>query len=760
MRSFITVISRVAALFTAVAATSTEITANALAEIDGTVLPIPAAQVADEFIAKSRPRVGLVLGGGGARGAAHVGVLKVLEELRIPVDYIAGTSMGSIVAGMSASGMSAEEIRQVLITMDWEGVFDDEPTREDRSFHRKRDDDTYTFDIGLGVRDGKIKAPLAVIRGQKFDLVLNKILLSVSTVSDFDQLTIPFRAVATDLETGQPVVLKSGNLVKSIRASMAVPAAFDPLDINGRLLVDGGMANNVQVSVVRSMGADVLIVVDVSSPLSARDEIDTALDVSGQLTGFLTLNVQQQVAALDKRDVYLAPQLGDITSASFDRVADAISIGESTARGVTESLRQYSLTPEQYAAHLQRRPHYSSNAQVIDYIRINNQSDIGDDVIADRITAEPGQPLDVAQLETDIGRVYGLQIFESVNYNLVQEEESTGLVITAKEKGWGPGYLQFGLSTSNNLQGDSSYRLGVQYTQTAINDLNGEWIVAGQFGDEPGISTEFYQPLDSLSRYFVSGKLLYGTQNINEFDQDGNNIAANRLKAGGLELGFGREFGTWGEGRLGYRRAEGTVEVSTGIPTPDYGFDVGELFVRLFADKFDNLYFPSDGYFGKLEYQTSSEQYGASSDYDQWLFGYAQAFSWNNNTLIGSIIGATTVDDNAPLEGLFELGGFLRLSGFQEDQLSGQHVGLVQVIYMHNLNHAKFLSLFKSYAGVSLEVGNVWQTSEAVSFDNTIMAGSLFLGIDTPIAPLYLGYGITDTDERSAFIYLGPRFTF
>jgi len=724
------------------------------------VQPLAAADKNDTTSDGERPKIGVVLGGGGARGAAHVGVLKILEDLRIPVDYVVGTSMGAIVAGLAAAGMSSEEIRQAMITMDWNDVFDDNPPRADRSFRRKRDDDLYTMDATLGVREGEFEVPLAVIRGQKFNLALNRLLLPVATVNDFDELTIPFRAVATDLETGGEVVLDSGNLARSVRASMGVPAAFDPVEIDGRMLADGGIANNVPVSVARAMGADIFIVVNVSSPLLTRDNIKNAFDVSGQLGGFLTLNVQQQLDTLDDSDVLITPQLGDISSGSFDRVADAITAGETAAQGLRESLARYSLSPAQYAAHLEQRPQFRKQAPMIDFIRINNYSAIGDDIIVDRISAQPGQPLDVKQLEADIGRVYGLEIFESVNYKIIEEDGKTGLVITATEKSWGPGYIQGGISAFNNLQGESTFRLGIVYTQTQINELNGEWRTGLQLGDEPGIFTELYQPLDSLSRYFVSGKVIVASDNINEFDNDGNNISTNRLKVGGIDLSVGREFGTWGEGRFGYRRATGEVEVKTGPPQPDYDVDLGQVYLRLFADKYDNLHFPRKGYLGKIEYRTSREGYGASDDYDQWLFGYSQAISWSKNTVVGTIAGATTEDDNAPLESLFELGGFLLISGLAEDQLSGQHFGIARLVYYRRLSDDGFLRLFDTYLGGSLETGNVWQDADDISFDDTITAGSVFLGFDTPVGPLYTGYGATDTNEQSAFIFLGPHLTF
>ena len=239
--------------------------------------------------------------------------------------------------------MSAQEIEREILTMDWADVFKDAPTREEISFRRKRDDDFYAIKVKPGFNDGKIEFPLAYVRGQKFDLVLSRLTLPMYEVKAFDRLPIPYRAVATDIETGKEVVLSHGSLGQVIRASMAVPAAFDPAEIDGRLFVDGGLANNVPVSVARDMGAEVFIVVDVGSGLYTRDEISSALDVTGQLANFLfTLNTEQQMKPLGPRDVLIRPQLGDIGGGSFERAAEAIPIGERAARDVTEALRRYS----------------------------------------------------------------------------------------------------------------------------------------------------------------------------------------------------------------------------------------------------------------------------------------------------------------------------------------------------------------------------------------------------------------------------------
>jgi len=731
--------------------------------VTGTLFLVTVYQTAeavgtDDPGAAERPRIGLVLGGGGARGAAHIGVLKVLEEMRIPVDYVAGTSMGSIVGGLYASGMSTDDIEREVLAMDWDDLFKDNPTRKQRSFRRKSDDRIYAFEARPGFNDGQIELPLAFIRGQKLDLALNRLMLPIVDVTDFDDLPIPYRAIATDIETGGEVVLGTGSLPKAIRASMAVPAAFDPVEIDGKLLVDGGLANNVPVSVARDMGADIIIAVDVGSGLLKREQITSVFAITGQLANFLfSLNTLQQLESLGPKDVLIIPELGDIGGGSFDRAAETIGPGVDAARKVADALRRYSVSEDEYAHHVAQRGQWQSEPPVIDFVRVENRSRLGDAVIAERITAEVGKPLDLPQLEEDIGQVYGLEVFESVRYDLVREGDETGLVIGATEKHWGPGYLQAGLVSSNNMRGDSTLRLGLLYTRTALNELNGEWRLSGQLGDESGIFTEWHQPLDPLSRYFVSGGFGYLNRNVNVFNSAGDQLARFQLGSFGAQVSAGREFGTWGEGRIGYRRFTGEAELRIGGPLPDIDIDRGEMFFSLSADELDDLNFPSSGYAGKLEWTVARESLGSRVDYDQVFLAYSQAFSWNTNTLVGMLAGGTTLDDNAPLEALFQLGGLFRLSGLQNDQLTGQHVGLLSVSYLRQVQRS---TIFQSYLGMSLELGNVWQQSSDIKFDNTIFAGSLFLGMATPIGPVYLAYGRTDTSEDSFYLYIGPRFVF
>ena len=705
-----------------------------------------------------RPKIGLVLAGGGAKGAAHVGVLKVLEEMRIPIDYVAGTSMGSIVGGLYASGMSAAQIEHEMLTIAWGDVFNDEPLRQDRSYRRKQDDALYVFKAKPGFNDGEVQLPLAAVHGQKFSLQLNRLLMPVAQVRNFDELPIPYRAVATDLETGQEVILGKGTMSGALRASMAVPGAFDPVDYDGKMLVDGGISNNVPVSVARAMGADIVIVSDLGSDLLTREQITSALSVAGQMVNFLfALNSQKQLASLTDKDVLISNKLGDIGAGSFDRIAEAIPVGDVAARKVADALRRYSLSADAYARHVAARSVPDKTPHQLAFVKVANQSRLSDDVIRNYIEAKPGEPLDIPQMERNVQELYGLEVFESVRYEIKEEDGKTGVVVHAKEKPWGPGYLQTGLITSSNFEGDAAFRLGLAYTLTPLNALNGELRLAGQVGDEPGAFAEIFQPLDPGARYFANGKLGFSSQNINSYDADGHNVSENRAKFVELDLALGRQFGTWGEFRMGYTRATGDIEVKTGPPAPARDFDTGEVYLRLSADKLDNPYFPTEGHLARAEWRASREAFGSDSDYDQLKLGYLQAYKWGGDSIIGGVNLRSTIDDNAPLQRQFRMGGFLNLSGFALDELTGQQAAIAKLIYMHRLTDMKF---FRSYAGVSLEAGNVWQRREDISLNNSIIAGSIFVGADTPLGPVYFGYGRNDTGVGSAYLTLGPLFSF
>jgi NTE family protein len=704
-----------------------------------------------------RPKIGLALSGGGARGAAHVGVLRVLEEQHVPIDYIAGTSMGAVIGGLYAAGVSVDVLEHMLSEVDWTDQSNDRIQREDRSFRRKRDDDLYLVRAAPGISDkGEVRFPAGLVQGQKFDLLLRSFTTAVAQVHDFDQLRIPFRAVAADIVTGEEVALAEGDLATAIRASMAIPAVLAPVELNGRLLVDGGVAANLPIDVVRKMGADVVIAVDVTTALASREQLTSVLAIADQLTTLLTRrNSEAQIATLTPTDVYIAPDLSGITYADFSRAGDALELGDKATRAQSGLLSALALPAEEYQVYQNARRRERAPAPTIDFVRIDNKSRLSDSVLSSRLSVKVGEPLDAVALRQDIDRIYGLELFETVNYQLLRSQGQTGLELHVRDRGWGPNYLQMGLALADDFQGDDFFNLAVAYTRTEMNRLGGEWRTGLAIGGQPGFFSELYQPLDPRTRYFAQPRIAVGQVDLPVFDGD-DQVGELRLETAGGSLAFGREFGTCCEARVGLSRFSGDANLRIGDPSiPTEPFDGGQLLASFAADKLDNLNFPRHGYLGALSWRGSRHGLGADEDFDQGELDYLGAFTHERYSLILRARFGTTFSGVAPIESLFRLGGFLNLSGVSQNALSGQHMALMSVGTLRRIGD---FALLPAYVGTSFEVGNVWQNRGDVEFNDLIPAGTIFAGLDSFLGPLYMGYGLAEGGRSSFYLYLGRVF--
>lgn len=723
-------------------------------------LPAQAAPC-DRLAAKDpgRPRVGLVLGGGGARGAAHVGVLKVLERMQIPIDCIAGNSMGAIVGGLYASGLSPEEIEREMVGMDWDDVLDDKPPRPEQQFRRKRDDDNYLVKKYIGYENGKLELPLGWIQGQKFDLELARLTKHVAGVQTFDELPIPFRAVATDIETGEALVLDSGNLARSIRASMAVPGAFDAVEIEGRLLVDGLVSNNVPIDVARAMGADIVIVVDVGTPLMKRAEINSILTVVGQISNILSArNVEEQLRTLSERDVYIKPDLGDITTSDFKRAADAIAVGEKAANASQASLATLVAGLGRPAANVAERRATSKTPPEVAFVRVQADTTIGEDVLLYPFQPLIGKPLDDATLKQAIEELYGWNIFESVRYEVVQEGGRKGLLLHIKEKSWGPNYVQLGLALSSDMDGEGTWDVGVSVLKTALNRYAGEARFAGQIGENPLAFAEFYQPIGAALRYFVNVRMFYDSRNSSRFVGD-DQVQDYRVHRYGGDLSIGRTLADWGEIRIGLRRYGGEADLHVGdlAASSNYDFDSGELYGRAMYDTLDNRNFPHAGSLARVEWSESITDLGAEKGFSQLDVSAAAAHSWGKNSAFAGVQFQYTADGTAPIQNRFRAGGLTQLSGFVQNELSGQQVLLLRSGFYRRLGNIEWLPL---YAGMTVEYGNVYEKRDDISLatDKAMLAASVFLGVDSVLGPIYLAYGHAEQGHDSVYLFLGRLF--
>ena len=714
-----------------------------------------------------RPRVGLVLSGGGARGTAHIGVLKVLEQMRVPIDAIAGTSMGAVVGGLYASGLSARDIEKIMTSINWQDAFRDRPPREDLDLRRKEEDETFLVKYHLGVRDGHIVVPKGLIQGQKLTETLRRLTLPVARINDFDELPTPFRAVATDLENGDGVVMGSGDLTSAMRASLSAPGVFAPVEREGRVLVDGGIADNVPIDIARTMGVDVLIVVDVGSPLLPRQQLTSAPVISNQIVSILIQrNAQAQLATLSARDILIRPALGNASAFDFGNVARVIGVGEKAAHESAPQLAALAVSEhdiEQYALH---REVLRVPPPRIDFVTVEPGSEryaaAADTVFGDLV----GKPLNPNAVARRMTTLYGRGGLDTLDYRVIGAEGNYGLAIDARPASEGRYYLRFGLSLQDDFQGNSTYTAAMRFVMSDITRNAGEWVTDLSVVANSGISSELFLPLAQYSGWFVMPHIADLTRDLYWY-QEQNLIAKYRLHTFDYGMDFGYQFGNWGEIRVGAQREQGHYVLAIGDPTdpnlPVQSFTpykLNDYFVRLSYDRLDDINFPRSGQQAVVQYSAYRNASGIVQSADQVTGSYIGAYSFGRDTLSFSVAGGTTLQANVTdLNLQFPLGGFLNLSALRADSLLGPNYGIARALFYRQIGRGGpgYLDL-PTYLGLSLEMGNVWQSRSAVSFGNTARNASLWLGLDTFIGPIYIASGFDTHGNVQYYLFLGRPF--
>jgi NTE family protein len=726
-----------------------------------------AAAVAPTEAAGERPRICLVLSGGGARGMAHIGVLKVLEELKVPIDCIAGTSMGAVVGGLYASGMTAAQIDTTMRSVDWQEAFRDAPPRRDLAFRRKQDDRNFLVRLPLGLKHGDILLPKGFIQGQKLQETLRQLTLPFSNSTDFDLLPTPFRAVATDLLTGKAVLLDKGDLSIAMRASISAPGLFAPVETQGLLLVDGGLAENLPIDVARQMHADILIVSDVTYPLQPRDALDSALQISNQMLAILVRkDTDRQRATLGASDVLIEPNLGTASSTDFTAAISTIGAGENAARSMLTRLEALRVGDAAYNDYLVRRAAREPGLPAIKFVRVDEQSKRYEKTILAEMQPLVGKPLDVDAVGERITTLYGLGNFETLDYGLVDESQGpdreSGIEIRARRKSWGPNYVRFGLDLEDNFQGNSRYNAAARFILTELDKLGGELVTDVQIGSDPKVASEFYQPLNDTRTWFIAPSLRIEARDLQLYERDVE-VADYRDREAEAAFDIGRTLGNWGEIRIGYHRTNGATTVRLGDPNlvePQY--NNGELFVKFSYDRLDNLHFPREGTQFSLQWDANRVGLGADTAYDKVQTDWLMARSLGRNTLLlwasaGSVVGGTINATAVP--DFFTLGGFFNLSGLAPTSLFGPDYAIARAIYFRKIGRGgEGFFEFPAYIGMSLEMGNTWQTRSAMSLGSTHKDASLFLAFDTFLGPVYLGSGYDTAGHSAYYLFLGRTF--
>lgn len=719
-----------------------------------------AAANSTDATASASPRICLALGGGGARGAAHVGVLEALQQLRIPVDCIAGTSGGAIVGGLYSAGFTPQELQTTLERSDLQTSMAGKQPRSLLSYSDKQYQLEYLLRVEFGYANGKFFFPQGIIAGNDPGRILNVLTLAMQPNSDFNKLPIPFRAVATDIDTGKQVVLDHGSLAEAMRASMSVPGVYAPVEIDQHLLVDGGLVDNLPVDVARQMGADVVIAVNVSTPLATPGSLNNVVGVSLQVIILMgNQNVSRSIASLTAHDVLIQPDLGDISAVDFNRTADAIRIGREAAFKVLAPLHDLQLSPQAYAQYQAEHRFVPETLKTVDFIEIRGNHRIPAAMIRAKLTIGEGDSWDFQKIDHSLEQIYRMDYFTRVTASIGHDGARTGLVITVDEKPWQPNYLYFGLHIADDFEGGSQYELAFAWTRSELNQLGGEWRNQFQIGTTRRVYTELYQPVDYSGEFFLAphAEYLNGLSNIYSGEDLVAQYGTRRLRGG---FDFGAEFGNVAELRIGPSYGHVQSQPHVGAPSlPTYSDTLGGLRLRFGLDTLEgDTGFPMSGSYLTLTGFWARGWLGSDTSYDRLDLIGAQAFGDGTHSLVLIGNAGSSMHTNLPFYDEFTLGGFLSLSGLRYQQLRGQQMFAAHAVYLQRIGNLPSVLGNGWYIGASIEGGNVWNSGANISLHGLQYGSALFVGADTALGPIYLGTGFSQSGHQSFYFYIGLPF--
>ncbi|MEL6264919.1 MAG: patatin-like phospholipase family protein [Pseudomonadota bacterium] len=720
------------------------------------LLALPPLAGAEE---NGRPRIGLVLGGGGAAGVAHVGVIQALEARGIRPDVVAGTSMGAIVGGLYASGLDPVELERAVTAIDWSTILNDQSDRQ--LLHPMRRDSridplSVQTELPVGIGEGGVQVDAGLVDAVKLTLELRRLAARAEGVSDFDDLAIPFRAVATDLVSGEAVVLGEGDLATALRASMSIPALFPPVEIGERLLVDGGVVNNLPVNVARAMGADIVIVSEIPGAEVTRDDLRSLTAALAQtLSIVIAANSREQTSGLGPADIHLVPDVGAVGMLAFEEAPTTVAAGQAAVAAETVQLAALAYGRSPIPPSVEAQDPLTVEI-AYDRIEIDHSGTLDRRVIRARLDLPEQGPVSIGEIEIALRRVYGLGTLDTVQYRVEQQRDQRVLVVKAEPVSSGSLQPRLGLGLSNVFGGDGDFTLVFGLSANDLNSLGGRLEFDATIGDTDGARLRFEQPLDFAQTFFLRPGASYFRRTGTLFlgpDRPVSEVRVSQTSAGFDALWAP---GNWGRVGFGVSYLHTVSTVRNGLLSlSDVGRELDDEMPLSFLLDYDTLDDP--------DLPTAGIQFATAVDFD--LLDGASASRVEVDAVAAQSFGHHTLSPFMFLQGDIDsdnvisnfIGGFQRLSGFEEGELIGSVVGVAGLRYYYRF---PFDSLFgkEAFLGGGGEYGGAYASWGDLGQEGSFVAGSLFAGIETSLGPLILGFGMAETGQYAGTLTLGTRF--
>ena len=713
-----------------------------------------------ENILKKRPKIGLVLSGGGARGFAHVGVLKVLEENHIPVDYVAGASMGALIGALYSTGRTTTELEQLVETLDWDNLLRGKPAFGDLNYRRKEDRRNLPGSITLTGKGRNINLPGSLNPGHEIGLVLDRLMLSYGENTNFDELPIPFRAVATDLVNAETVVLKSGSLSQALRATMAIPAVFAPVELNGKILADGGILNNIPTDVAKEMGADIILVVNIETQLGDRSSLQDLVGILGQT--FYVATVENSRRSLRQADVIIAPDLKNYGTLDFGAGKEIVELGYAGAQAKVTLLKSLALGDAEWRQHvaLRRGKVRLETQPVLEFLAIAGTENLKAKKAIERKLNNKyeNQPLDQKVLANDLTELTGTERFDNLGYGTTRREDKTGLVIRVydpQERTERTTVLSVGVDVNNFETDDVNFNALGRLTFFDVGGDGSEWRNDFSIGSRTLLATEFYRPFGE-SKFFAAPHAFYEDRKVS-FYQDGDRIAEYSFRSAQAGIDFGYSVSRNSELRLGYSIGHLKADRRIGDPLlSDLGGKVSFASLRWNYDTRNNSQIPTRG----IDLKNSLDYFfyspGAVNSFAQAESRF-DAFhsSGERNIIFAFGGGGTTFGKTAPLFQQFTLGGLFNVGGYGSGEFRNSNYLRGGFSVLREAFSAPAYIGGKLYLGGWYEGGSAFENLGAAKYRQGVTGGAL---LQTRIGPIFVGGSFAEGGRRKLYFSLGRFF--
>jgi NTE family protein len=703
---------------------------------------------------KARLKIGVALEGGGALGLAHIGVLQWFEDHHIPIDFLAGTSMGGLVGGLYATGKSPQQLHRLVEAQNWDVILGGGLPYEDLSFRRKEDQVAFPNSILLGLRKGLV-LPGGLNAGQQISLLIDRETLAYSGVQSFDDLPTPFRCVATDLVTGKQAVFKDGSLSRAMRATMAIPGLFSPIRDGEHVYVDGGLVGNLPTDVVRDMGADIVIGVHLQTSPAEAEKIQSLFSILGRSIDVVVAG--NEIRGLAGADLVVKVELQDFSSLDYTKSKEIIDRGTEAASQKSRLLESYALDDDAWAQYREgRKAHQKSDIPVPQFVKVQGASPVAEENIERFLRSQAGQPIDTNRLEGLLTRLTGIGRYDTAGYQITERNGQQGLLVTMHEKLYAPPTLQLGFEVDGAESNDVDFTLATRLTFLDVAGYRSEWRTDFIFGNTYGVESELYRPFSPASKWFFSPHAGASSSAFKIYRKS-DPLAEYRLN--GVQIGgdIGYGFSRFSEVRFGYE--VGTLAARLRLGTPEFSSLSGRTGASRFRwlyDHTDDPVIPRSGVNAESNFRWYDTSPGQTNSFPvaEARIGYFKPITQPASLFVVAE-GGTTFGSTSNGYPQFFLGGSNRLSAYGTNELFGDQFYFFRAGYLHDLLTLPPLAGKKVYAIAAYEFGKMYGFPNASRFPNDFALGVL---AETAVGPLVFGGSVGDSGHRKWFFQLGRVF--